>query len=357
MQRPNTVPICVGWCSHGSCLFDETFIAARPDDTGMTAVVDIAVVVIGRNEGARLVASLASLQGVVARMVYVDSGSTDDSLQVARDVGAQVVELDMTEPFTAARARNAGFAALDPAPPFVQFIDGDCILEPDWIGKGLAAMAAQDDLGVVTGWRAEIFPEASVYNGLADFEWHGRTGDIDMCGGDMLVRSTVFADLDGFNPALIAGEDGEFCLRVAKAGWRVHRLGEKMTRHDADMMRFGQWWQRSARAGHAFFEVGAMHPEYAPRDRLRVLVFAVVLPLMAVFAVVFQPWLLLVVLGLYLLSYLRTARGLQDGGLAASKARHQALFLSLSKFPNLIGGLTYYWRKWRNKDMVLIEYK
>jgi histidyl-tRNA synthetase len=121
---------------------------------------EVAVVVIGRNEGARLMASLSSLQATDARIVYVDSGSTDDSLQVARDAGAQVVDLDMREPFTAARARNAGFAALDPMPAFVQFIDGDCVLEADWIAKGLATMTAQDDIGIVTGWRAEIYPDA-----------------------------------------------------------------------------------------------------------------------------------------------------------------------------------------------------
>lgn len=323
----------------------------------MTDTPDIAVVVIGRNEGARLVASLASLQGVVPRIVYVDSGSTDNSLQAARDAGAQVVELDLSVPFTAARARNAGFAALDPVPEFVQFIDGDCMVEPGWIARGLAALAAHDDMGIVTGWRSEIYPDASVYNGLADFEWHRPAGDIDVCGGDMLVRSAVFLEVNGFNPGIIAGEDEEFCIRVGKAGWRLHRLPEKMTKHDADMMRFGQWWQRAVRAGHAFTQVSRLHPEYARRTRIRILVFGAILPLVAGVGFIFAPWLLVPVALLYLLSYVRTVRGLQAEGLAPEKARHQAVFLSLSKVPNVIGMLTYFWRRFRNKDMVLIEYK
>ncbi|WP_342069661.1 glycosyltransferase [Yoonia algicola] len=323
----------------------------------MTVTPDIAVVVIGRNEGARLVASLASLQGVVSRIVYVDSGSTDDSLQAASDAGAQVVELDLSVPFTAARARNAGFAALDPVPEFVQFIDGDCMVEPGWIASGLAALAAHDDMGIVTGWRAEVDPDASVYNGLADFEWHRPAGDIDVCGGDLIVRSKVFLEVNGFNAGLIAGEDEEFCIRVAKAGWRLHRLPEKMTKHDADMMRFGQWWQRAVRAGHAYAQVSMLHPEYSRRNRLRILVFGAILPLIALFGLTFAPWLLVPVVLLYLLSYVRTVRGLQSEGLAPDKARHQSVFLSLSKVPNLIGMLTYYWRRLRNRDMVLIEYK
>jgi len=328
-------------------------LSDMPNDTPP----DVAVVVIGRNEGARLVASLASLQGVVRRIVYVDSGSTDDSLKVARAAGAQVVELDMSVPFTAARARNAGFEALDPMPAFVQFIDGDCILERGWIKHGLAALHVHPDMGIVTGWRAEICPDASIYNGLCDFEWHGPVGDIDICGGDMLVRTVAFVAVGGFNSGLIAGEDGEFCIRVSQEGWRVHRLAETMTHHDADMMHFFQWWQRAVRTGHAYAQVGAMHSAYAPRARLRILVFGAVLPAIVVLALIFAPVVLFGVLLLYLVSYVRAVCGLRAAGLPPAKACHQSVFLSLSKFPNLIGALTYYWRKIRQTDMVLIEYK
>ncbi|WP_372836203.1 glycosyltransferase, partial [Puniceibacterium confluentis] len=83
------------------------------------------VVLIGRNEGARLVAALGAVQGQARRMIYVDSGSGDGSVDAARAAGAEVVLLDLSQPFTAARARNAGFAALEgDSPDLVQFIDG-----------------------------------------------------------------------------------------------------------------------------------------------------------------------------------------------------------------------------------------
>jgi GT2 family glycosyltransferase len=318
---------------------------------------DIAVVVIGRNEGARLVASLASLQGVVSRVVYVDSGSTDDSLRAARNAGALVVELDLSNPFTAARARNAGFAALNPVPEFVQFIDGDCVLEEGWIPAGLAALDQNEDMGIVTGWRSEIYQNTSIYNDLMDFEWHGPAGGIDVCGGDMIVRSKTFLAVKGFNPGIIAGEDEEFCIRVGKAGWRVHRLPVNMTKHDANMMRFGQWWQRAVRGGHAYAQVSNLHPEYAARARLRILVYGAVLPIVAVLALLFTPWLLGLVIALYVISYVRTVRGLLAAELPQREALHQSVFLSLSKLPNLLGMLTYYWRKLFHSEMVLIEYK
>ncbi len=88
----------------------------------------VGAVVIGRNEGARLKRCLNSLAPQVAHLVYVDSGSKDDSVAFAQGMGAHVVQLDTSTPFTAARARNEGFEALMELADceFVQFIDGDC---------------------------------------------------------------------------------------------------------------------------------------------------------------------------------------------------------------------------------------
>ena len=72
----------------------------------------IGVVVIGRNEGQRLERCLRSLAQGADKVMYVDSGSTDGSLQLAANLGVEVLALDMSTPFTAARARNEGFAAL-----------------------------------------------------------------------------------------------------------------------------------------------------------------------------------------------------------------------------------------------------
>jgi glycosyltransferase involved in cell wall biosynthesis len=317
----------------------------------------IAVVLIGRNEGARLEASLASLSGQGLRLVYVDSGSTDNSVAAARAAGAEVVELDTMTPFTAARARNAGFAALSPdLPDAVQFLDGDCIVVPGWIDRAAAALKADDSIGLVTGWRSEIHPEASVYNALCDHEWHRPAGEITACGGDMLLRVVAYQEVGGFDGTIIASEDEEFCQRLRKAGWRLIRLAAPMTRHDAAMRTFGQWWQRAVRSGHGFAQVGELHPGYFARERARVWVYGLALPLMAVAGLFWFP-LLAGVLSAYAMSYAKTVQGLRASGMNTRGALHQAIFLSLSKFPNLIGMLTYKLRKWRGAAMQIIEYK
>ncbi len=318
--------------------------------------MSLAVVLIGRNEGARLEASLASLEG--RRVVYVDSGSTDGSVAAARDAGAEVVLLGPATPFTAARARHEGFQALGEEPPeVVQFIDGDCTVVPGWIEAGLAALQDDPSLGQVTGWRSEIAPEASVYNALCDHEWHRPAGEITACGGDMMVRSAAYIEAGGFDAQVIAAEDDEFCQRLRKAGWSLRRLPLPMTWHDAAMTRFGQWWRRAVRSGHGFAQVGDLHARYFARARARVWLYGLGLPVLALAGLVFWGPLLALVLAAYLLSYFKTVQGLRGEGMATGTALHHGVFLTLSKFPNLIGMLTYHWRKRRGAAMRIIEYK
>lgn len=325
----------------------------------MSAPENIAAVVIGRNEGARLRRCLTSLQGQVGRIVYVDSGSADGSAELAAGLGAEVIRLDPAQPFTAARGRQAGFDALaaNDAPGFVQFVDGDCAVEPGWIAAGLEALAGNPDLGLVTGWRAEIAPGDSIYNSLCDFEWHRPAGEIRTCGGDMMVRSAAFAAAGGFRADVIAAEDDEFCARLGQAGWTLRRLPVAMTRHDAAMTRFSEWWQRAIRSGHGFAQVGHLHPEWFRTERRRVLAYGAVLPMLALAGLVWSGWLLVLVAAVYVLSYGRTVQGLLRAGLPMPEAAHHGLFLSLSKFPNLIGMALFHWRRMHGQAMQIIEYK
>jgi len=321
----------------------------------------IAIILIGRNEGARLKASFESTVGRVERIVYVDSGSTDDSVAAARARGVEVVELDASTPFTAARARNAGVAALrgpqGELPEFLQFIDGDCVLEPDWLSHAVPVMRADARLGVVTGWRREIHPEASLYNAMCDHEWHRPAGPIVACGGDMLVRAAAFDKVGGFNEEVIAAEDDEFCLRLRKAGYTLLRIPRAMTRHDAAMHRFGQWWQRSVRNGHGFAQLGALHGTHLRRERARVHIFGLLLPLLFVAGLLTNLWIVPGVLALYAGSYASALRGLLRDGIAPQVAWRHAGLLTLSKIPNLVGMARFWARRMRGQAVKIIEYK
>jgi GT2 family glycosyltransferase len=212
----------------------------------------VGIVVIGRNEGERLVRCIRSL-GAGGLLVYVDSGSTDDSPGRARALGADVVQLDTSIPFTAARARNAGFRrllALDPGVEFVQFVDGDCTLDPGWLKAGAAVLRTREEVAIVCGRLREHDPDQSVYNKLADMEWNTPAGDVQSCGGLFLVRADRFAAVGGFLDDIVAGEEPDLCSRLIERGWKVTRLPAEMARHDIAMTRFSQWWRRQVRSGY-----------------------------------------------------------------------------------------------------------
>jgi glycosyltransferase involved in cell wall biosynthesis len=220
----------------------------------------LGAVVIGRNEAQRLPACIASVGKQIGTIVFVDSGSSDGSAALARDLGCIVVELDASAGFTAARARNAGFAHLmdmQPTTQFVQFIDGDCELAAGWMALAIQNLRDVPSIAAVCGRRRERFPDFSRYNRLCDIEWNTQIGKTHSCGGDVVMRANAFAAVGGYKASLIAGEEPELCYRLRHAGWSVYRIGAEMTTHDAAISRFGQWWQRNRRNGHAIAEAFA----------------------------------------------------------------------------------------------------
>ena len=319
--------------------------------------MSIAAIAIGRNEGARLKACLASLQGQAAPVIYVDSGSNDGSQAAARAAEAEVVELDMDRPFTAARARNAGLARLRACAPeavFVQFLDGDCTLDPGWLAAAEAALQAAPNLAIVCGRRREKFPEASLWNRMIDQEWDTPIGPARACGGDALMRIEALEAVAGYRDEMIAGEEPEMCFRLRQLGWEIQRLDVEMTAHDAALSRFSQWWRRTKRAGHAYAEGAALHglesPErYNMRETGRALFWGLVLPSLALLGGLFlTPWA-----GLLLLAWpvqlLRLTWQGQGWGMA--------FFLVLGKFPEMLGVLQYWQARLSGRKRRLIEYK
>lgn len=318
----------------------------------------IGAIAIGRNEGARLVQCLDSLQRQqVDCIVYVDSGSTDGSADMARARGVEVVSLDMTQPFTAARARNAGLERLRQkgAPDFVQLVDGDCEVQPGWIARAEAFLQENPQIAVVCGRRRERFPEASIYNAHCDREWDTPVGEALACGGDALMRMAALTQVGGYDPALIAGEEPEMCVRLRQKGWKIWRLDAEMTLHDAAMTRFSQFWKRARRAGHAYAEGAHMHgapPErHFLRETRRAVLWGLALPGAILLLALLSPWFL-ALFAVYPAQIARLAR--RRGGRAAWQ---EATLLTLGKFAEGLGVAEFHLRRLGGRRAGLIEYK
>lgn len=325
----------------------------------------LGVVAIGRNEGQRLRRCLESVRGRAGRVVYVDSGSTDGSVALAEELGALVVTLSLASPFTAARARNAGLARLREALPdleLVQFVDGDCEVVEGWMASAAEALRGDPALAVVCGRRRERHPEASLYNRLCDLEWDTPVGDAEACGGDAMMRAGPVLAAGGYDPALIAGEEPDLCLRLRRAGWKIRRLDAEMTRHDAAMTRFGQWWRRSLRAGHAFAEGAARHGSGPERHWVRQTrsnwFWGLLVPGAALALAVPTGGASLGLFAGHLALGVRVARGMRRGrGFSRADARLYAVFCVLGKLPQSLGQSLYWLRRWRGSSGRLIEYK
>jgi GT2 family glycosyltransferase len=318
------------------------------------------VVAIGRNEGDRLRRCLRSTSAA-AVVVYVDSGSTDGSAQWAHHQGAEVVELDNAVPFTAARARNAGFRRLREMAPdlaYVQFVDADCELIGAWPERALSFLDSHADVSAVCGSLRERHPDRSIYNWLCEQEWNGPVGDVRVCGGIVMMRAAALSAVGGYRDDLIAGEEPELCVRLRAAGWRVWRLDTDMTWHDAAMTRFSQWWRRAVRSGYAFAQGAYLHG--APPERhwvwesRRAWLWGIWLPLACLVAgLAFRPWGWAAWL-IYPLQLLRQI--VRNPGTLRQRAL-LALFQVLARFPEGWGQIRFVRDRLLGRQARIIEYK
>ncbi len=331
----------------------------------------VGVVVIGRNEGERLRRCLRSLTGRAERIVYVDSGSADGSVEFARSMGGDVIELDMSKPFTMARGRNAGFARLlqtQPDTDYVQFVDGDCEVVASWIELARRTLDERSEVVAVAGRRRERSPDASLYNRLCDMEWDGPTGAVRYTGGDVMIRAAAIRAVGGFREDMIAGEEPELFVRLRARGGTVLRLPDEMTLHDAAMTRFSQWWRRAVRSGHAYAHGAALHGRPPERHNVRqvrsALFWGLVVPLFAFAAIIAALWLTAwawALVGLAALGYVRLMVRIyhqrRQHGDDASMAWPYSVFCVLGKWPQLAGIVRYHTGRLSNRKARLIEYK
>ena len=323
----------------------------------------IGLVAIGRNEGERLRRCLESVQGKVAQIVYVDSGSTDGSVTLARSLGVEVVELDLSIPFTAARARNAGFSRLlelNPDIEYVQFVDGDCEIVDGWLERAQTDLDKHSEVVVVCGRRRERFPDATIYNRLCDIEWDTPVGETKACGGDAMMRVPALQAANGYNPTLIAGEEPELCVRLRQNGGKIWRIDAEMTLHDAQMTKFSQWWKRSVRAGYAYAEGAWLHgapPErHWVKETRSIRLWGILVPSFIVLTALPTKGFSLGLLAVYPLLAYRAGKYASTTGKTWKESALFGISCTVGKFAQAQGQIRFYWGKLFKQPSRLIEY-
>ncbi|NJN49118.1 MAG: glycosyltransferase family 2 protein [Alkalinema sp. RL_2_19] len=306
---------------------------------------------------------LESVKGQVGTIVYVDSGSSDRSCAVAAQRGVQVINLDLSQPFSAARARNEGFAWIQQYAPnlhYVQFIDGDCEVLPGWLEAAATELAQHPQVVAVCGGLRERYPQKTIFNRICNVEWNWATpGEVAAFGGNVMLRSAALAAVGGYNNIIIAAEDDELGVRLRQAGGKLVRLPQESMIHDANMTQFSQWWTRAKRCGYAFASVAALHgapPERKfVREVQRTVLWGGIIPLLVLITVVPTQGLSLLLLLRYPLTIIRTVQTTRKRGFSWHDSTVWGLSCGLSAFPGVLGVAKFYLN--RGKQQHIIEYK
>lgn len=333
----------------------------------------LAVVVIGRNESAHLRACLASIAAMdyprsQVEVIYVDSASSDDSPQLAAALGARVIPVS-GDPMTAARGRNAGWAATEA--PLILFLDGDTQVHPQFVAEALAKLSSDPAIAAIWGHRRESRPDGSIYNRVLDLDWIYPPGWTEFFGGDVLIRREALVSVNGYNPELIAGEEPEMCRRLRGhvhdgSPWKIFHIDAPMTGHDLRMTHFSQYWKRATRAGHAYEQVSGLFRDTsdpfwtaeARRNQARALFWILLLAGAISAAVVLRSgWPLLIPVCLVLLAAARSAWKVHERSPSWSTLLLFGLHSHLQVIPIFIGQLRYRFATARKRKVSLIEYK
>lgn len=326
----------------------------------------ISVVIIGRNEGNRLLQCIDSVRGahwdgLEYDIWYVDSRSSDGSVINARARGANTLVLP-EGPMCAAKARNMGWKASDAE--HILFLDGDTQLHPAFVKRALEALS-DESLCAVWGHRRESNPEQSIYTRVLDLDWIYPAGITPYFGGDVLVRRQALEQVGGFDPSLNAGEEPEMCARLRKAGWKILHIDAPMTQHDLAVRTLKAYVRRCYRSGIAYAEVthrmltlgDRLWQQEAKRDFRHGLVYTVA-PLLLLVAMLLQPWLALVLCLGGTAIVARSAwrcrdRAAGDVVLAIEYAVHS----HVQKIPAFFGQIAWKMAHARSRKLALVDYK
>jgi cellulose synthase/poly-beta-1,6-N-acetylglucosamine synthase-like glycosyltransferase len=326
----------------------------------------IAVVPIGRNEGERLRRCLESIlvmnypAGQI-EVIYVDSQSSDGSVEMARGMGVRTIVID--GPTTAARGRNAGWTATNA--PFVLFLDGDTILHPEFARRAIAEMSDPKVAGVC-GDRREMDTEGSIYNAVFDVDWGEHYGPTLYFGGDALVRTEALRAVGGYNQDLIAGEEPDMCRRMRERGYTLLHIDAPMTLHDLDMHHFRQYWRRSLRTGWAYAEVSSIYaktsdPLWKAQSRHNLkhgVLWMLATPAAVLASIGLRSWLPLLVFSLLLLLQMsRPAWRVRRKAKTLSQAIAYGIHSEVQHIPLLIGQIRYWLQERGQQKARIIEYK
>ena len=144
--------------------------------------------------------ALESIDFPGAQVVVVDDGSTDSSVQIARDFGADVICMPHGGPVV---ARNAGLNAA--TGDFILFLDSDDVMVPGAINE-MYNQISDNDMIIAT--RSDfVSPDCAAQYKTGQSQ-HGAIA------GCALIRKQLFETVGVFDTELMCGDAYDWLLRA-----------------------------------------------------------------------------------------------------------------------------------------------
>lgn len=158
-------------------------------------------------------------------VIVVDNGSRDRTLEIARSFSTRLrLTVLQQAGVNISGLRNLGAAAAKGE--VLAFVDADCSIRANWMEKAILHLASED-AGVIGG-DYEI-PENSSWVARVwfDIAYATKDGEVTFVpSGNMLMKSSTFRQIGGFNETLKTSEDCELCFRAHEAGFPVRLIRE-----------------------------------------------------------------------------------------------------------------------------------
>ena len=210
----------------------------------MQASPRVSVIVPVFNQAATLSSMLEALAGqsVSSRereIIVVDNGSDDGTPGVLAAAQTALPELRVVVEDTVQgsyAARNRGIEVANG--PVLAFTDADCLPQPSWLKRGLAA-ADTEEADLVAGRIQLTFrsdrPNVWEYidaGGFLDQRLHVEEHGFGVTA-NLFVRREVFRSVGGFRAALRSGGDYEFCHRARADGASIAYAEDAVVSHPA----------------------------------------------------------------------------------------------------------------------------
>jgi len=208
----------------------------------------ISVVVIGLNEEANLESSLQSV--LYSRyppdkleLIYVDSGSKDNSIEIAKKYTDEVF-VEAVWP-SAARNRNRGL--IESRYDIVHFTDGDIVMDPDYLCFAVEKLS-EGGVQCVFGSLEEKNVKGIGKILLHDYS-NRRPGYIDAPGAGGTFLKKVLVEVNGWDERIPRGEESEIGERLRNAGYKIWYLDKKMGIHDSGIKNISQFLNKQIKEG------------------------------------------------------------------------------------------------------------